>query len=73
VLHDHDRCGRALGEVLAGAKSLNLSQREAGEVARYPRCCSERRFATAEQTARTSQRGVRARAGLQGVAPLTTT
>jgi endonuclease YncB( thermonuclease family) len=65
VVHGDERCGVAVAAVFAGDKGLNLSRVEAGEAARYPGYCHEKRNAATERAAQVSHLGIRARPGQQ--------
>jgi endonuclease YncB( thermonuclease family) len=58
-LHDTDRYGRRVGEILtADGTSLNLAMVSAGHAAVYPHYCRDPRFFAAERDARSSSLGI---------------
>ncbi|SDX54830.1 thermonuclease family protein [Thiocapsa roseopersicina] len=63
-VHDTDRYGRQIGEILtADGLSLNLAMVSAGQAAVYPRYCQDPRFFAAERAARIGGMGIWASAG----------
>lgn len=59
-VHDTDRYGRQVAEVIdpTTGEALNLTMVRAGQAAVYPRYCSESRFFTAQNAAKTQRLGI---------------
>ena len=65
-VHDTDRYGRQIGEILtADGVSLNLAMVSAGQAAVYPRYCQDPRLFAAERAARSVGLGIWSSAGDQ--------
>ncbi len=63
-IHDTDRYGRRVGEILTqDGTSLNLAMVSAGQAAVYPRYCRDPRFFAAERAAQSEGFGIWSSAG----------